>query len=62
MNKALKEALEEHPEKNYEVAKKVGLYHTALSKIIAEIQTPTEKQKVKLAEVLDRDVNEIFPE
>lgn len=58
MNFKLKQALMAH--KSYEVAKKIGIHHSTLSKFISGIQPPTEEQKKKLAKILGKTVEELF--
>lgn len=60
MNLKLKLALTAYPGPAYKIAQKAGIYHSTLSKIVSEIQKPTEAQKARLAEVLGKSVGELF--
>lgn len=60
MNKKLKQALSTH--KSYEVANKIGVHHSTISKFISGIQKPTPEQKIKLAKVLGKTVEDLFGE
>jgi len=58
MNLKLKQALAGH--KAYEVAKKINVHHSTISKFISGLQEPTKEQKKKLAKILGKTVEELF--
>lgn len=60
MNLKLKLALTAYPAQAYTIAQKIGIHHSTLSKIVSEIQQPTEEQKEKLAKILGKTVEELF--
>jgi DNA-binding XRE family transcriptional regulator len=60
MNLRLKKALMEHSERQYIVAKKIGVHYSTMSKFIAEIQEPTNDQKRRISEILNIKESEIF--
>ena len=62
MNLALKHALIDYPGPQYQVATKLGVAHSTISKFIFGIQEPTKEQKKKLASLLDKKEVELFPE
>jgi transcriptional regulator with XRE-family HTH domain len=61
MNLTLKLALTQHPETQYQVAERLGIAHSTISKFIAGIQQPTEEQRKKLATILNRSEAALFP-
>lgn len=62
MNRALKKALLEADRPAYEVARDAGMHYSKLSRFVLEMQQPTERDKAKIAQALQRDVGELFPE
>lgn len=61
-NIPLKVALMEREKPDYQSAIEADLHPNKLSKIINGLQKPTEEEKQRLADVLNRAVDEIFPE
>ena len=61
MNFALKHALIDYPGPQYEVAGKLGVSHSTISKFIFGIQEPTKEQKKRLASLLKKKEVDLFP-
>ena len=60
-NVALKVACIESGKDQLEVAALAKIHHTRLSQIIHNRVTPTESEKLRIAGVLQRSVDSIFP-
>jgi len=61
MNLALKFALVERGIPAYKTAIEADLHPNKLSKITTGIQEPTQNEKNRLAEILGRSADELFP-
>ena len=62
MNLPLKIAIVESQKPAYEIAAKLGITETRLSRIIFGRLKPREDEIKKLSELLNRNVSELFPE
>jgi len=62
MNLPLKVALVERGTPAYRTAMAIGIHPNKLSKFISGIQDPTKEEKERLANILNRAVDELFPE
>ncbi len=61
MNLPLRLALTAHPGPDYRTAHDCNINPSKLSQIVNEITPPTKEQRIKIADVLKRNVEEIFP-
>ena len=62
MNLPLKVALVERETPAYKTAMAVGIHPNKLSKFISGLQVPTQEEKKRLAKILNRTIDELFPE
>ena len=62
MNKRLKIALLDYREPAWRVAKQAGIPDSKLSKIVNGYILPTEEEMNRLAQVLGKSQDELFPE
>jgi transcriptional regulator with XRE-family HTH domain len=60
-NLKLKVALTIHPEPAYCIAFQAGMRPDKISKIICGVAMPTDEEKKRLAKILGRTEDEIFP-
>ena len=61
-NKALKVAIIESEKPQSEIAELARIHHTRLSQIVRGRVTPSESEKLRIAGVLQRNVDLIFPD
>ena len=62
MNKNLKIAILDYQEPAWRVAKQAGIPDSKLSKIVNGYTLPTEEEMKRLAQVLGKSREELFPE
>jgi len=62
MNKHLKISILDYREPAWRVAKQIGIPDSKLSKIVNGYILPTEEEMNRLAQVLGREPEELFPE
>jgi len=62
MTSAFKHHLIDHPEPAWKVAKQADISDSKLSKIVNGYILPTEEEMKRLAHVLGREPEELFPE
>ena len=62
MNKNLKIAIIDYKEPGWRVAKQIGVSDSKLSKIVNGYILPTEEEMNRLAQVLGKGREELFPE
>lgn len=61
MNLSLKKALIDRRVPAYRTAQECGINPVQVSKFISGLAHPTETEKSKLAEILEKPIDEIFP-
>lgn len=62
MTSVLKHFLIDYPEPAWRVAKQAGISDSKLSKIVNGYTLPTEEEMNRLAQVLGKEPEELFPE
>lgn len=62
LNKALKIAIIERGKSQQEVAALAKIEYTRLSHIVRCLRAPSESEKLRLSGVLQKPVDELFPE
>jgi transcriptional regulator with XRE-family HTH domain len=62
LNMALKVAIIQSAKEQGDVAALAKIHHTRLSQIVRGRVTPSESEKLRIAGVLQRPVEELFPE
>ena len=60
MSTPLKHALVDHPEPAYIVAQQLGISEPYFSKLVRGLREPSEHEKNRLPQILDRSVAELF--
>ena len=62
MGTPFKHALVDHPETAWRVGHQAGVSDVRISKLASGQAVPTQEEKEILADILNRDSDEIFPE
>jgi len=58
---SLKIAVIQSGKRGYEIERQLGLWPSKLSKFVTGIIEPTTEEKTRLAEILNRPIEELFP-